>query len=37
MQARLFYQVITMDRSNLLERLLALFDEQGVQYCVIGG
>ena len=37
MQAQLFYQVITMDQSNLLERLLALFDEQGVQYCVIGG
>jgi len=26
-----------MDQSNLLERLLALFDEHGVQYCVIGG
>jgi len=37
MRAQLFYQVITMDQSNLLERLLALFDEYGVQYCVIGG
>ena len=37
MQAQQFYQVITMDQSNLLERLLALFDEHGVQYCVIGG
>jgi hypothetical protein len=37
MQARLFYQVVTRDRSNLLDRLLAWFDEQGVHYCVIGG
>ena len=37
MRAQLFYQVITMDQSNLLERLLAVFDEQGVHYCVIGG
>ena len=37
MQAHTFYKVITMDQANLLERLVALFDEHGIQYCVIGG
>lgn len=26
-----------MDQANLLENLFALFDEHGIQYCVIGG
>ncbi len=26
-----------MDRANLLERLMTLFDEHGIDYCVIGG
>ncbi len=37
MQAHTFYKVITMDQANLLERLIALFDEHGIEYCVIGG
>ena len=26
-----------MDQANLLERLVTLFDEHGIQYCVVGG
>ena len=26
-----------MDRANLLETLIALFHEQGIQYCIVGG
>lgn len=37
MQALTFWKTITMDESNYLERLLALLDENGVRYCVIGG
>src|SRR5512146_3172453 len=37
MQAFTFWKMITMDQANLLERLLALFNEHGIQFCVIGG
>lgn len=37
MQALTFWKTITMDKSNLLERLIALFDEHAIRYCVIGG
>ncbi len=37
MQALAFWKTITMDQSNLLESLIALFNEQGIRYCVIGG
>ncbi len=37
MQARTFLKVITMDQSDLLEQLMALFEEHHVSYCVIGG
>jgi hypothetical protein len=37
MQAFTFWKITTMDQANLLENLFALFDEHGIQYCVIGG
>jgi len=37
MQALTFWKVITVDRANLLERLLALLAEHNFHYCVIGG
>jgi hypothetical protein len=37
MQAYTFWKIIAMDHANLLERLIALFDEHGIRYCVIGG
>jgi hypothetical protein len=37
MQARAFYKAVTVDRSDLLERLLADLGEHGVRFCVIGG
>lgn len=37
MQAFTFWKTVTMDQANLLESLLALFDEHGIQYCAIGG
>ncbi len=37
MQALTFWKMITMDRSNLLENLISLLNEQGIRFCVIGG
>jgi hypothetical protein len=37
MQALTFWKTITMDKSNLIERLIALFKEESIRYCVIGG
>src|SRR5947207_7768374 len=37
MRAQTFYKVVTMDHSNLLERLMALLAENETRYCVIGG
>jgi len=37
MQALTFWKTITMDRSNLLESLISLLNEQGIRFCVIGG
>jgi hypothetical protein len=37
MQASKFWKTVTMDQANLLERLIALLEEQGIQYCAIGG
>ena len=37
MQALDFWKTVTVDKSNLLDRLIALFSEQGIHYCVIGG
>jgi hypothetical protein len=37
MQALTFWKTVTVDKSNLLERLIALLDENAIRYCVIGG
>jgi nucleotidyltransferase AbiEii toxin of type IV toxin-antitoxin system len=37
MQAYTFRKTVTMDQANLLESLIALFDEHEIQYCAIGG
>lgn len=37
MQALAYWKVITVDRSDFLDRLLALLDAEGIRYCVIGG
>ncbi len=37
MQAQTFFKVIAMDEADLLERLMVLFEEQRIAYCVIGG
>jgi hypothetical protein len=37
MRALDYWKAVTMDRANLLERLLAILDDHGIQYCVIGG
>ena len=37
MQALTFWKTITMDHANLLEELISLLEEHGIQYCVIGG
>lgn len=37
MQALDFWKEVTMDADNLLEQLVALLAEHGIQYCVIGG
>ena len=37
MQAFTFWKTVTMDQANLLERLVALFEEHRIQYCVVGG
>lgn len=37
MRASTFWKAITVDRSNFLERLIELFETNGIRYCVIGG
>jgi len=37
MQALAYWKAVTADRSEFLERLVALLAESGVRYCVIGG
>ncbi len=37
MQALTFWKTVTMDKSDLIEQLIALLTEQQVRYCVIGG
>jgi hypothetical protein len=37
MRALTFWKVITVDQENSLERLIALLEENGIRYCVIGG
>lgn len=37
MQALEFWKAVTVDQANLLESVVALLNEHGVKYCVIGG
>ncbi len=37
MRALEFWKIVTVDKSNLLERLIALLNEHAIRYCVIGG
>lgn len=37
MTALQFYKAVTVDKSNLLDRLLKLLMDNGIRYCVIGG
>jgi hypothetical protein len=37
MKALTFWKVVTVDQANLLERLIAMLDENTIRYCVIGG
>lgn len=37
MQALEFWQLITVDKANLLQRLIATLHESGIRFCVIGG
>lgn len=37
MQAYQFWKTVTMDRTDLLEQVLALLEANEVHYCVIGG
>jgi hypothetical protein len=37
MRAATFWRTVTLDRSNFLDALIALFQDHGVRFCVIGG
>src|SRR5579862_1882087 len=37
MKALSFWKAVTLDKSNLLEEVFALLQDQGVRFCVIGG
>ena len=37
MQALTFWKWVAVDRSDLLERLIAVLSEHAIRYCVIGG
>lgn len=37
MKALEFWKALTVDHSNLLERMVALLEEHGIHYCLIGG
>ena len=37
MHAFTFWKTITMDQTDLLEKLVSLLDEHGIMYCAIGG
>ena len=37
MQALPFWKTVTMDKQNLLERLMSFFADREISYCVIGG
>ena len=37
MSALAFWKAVVADRSNFLERIIALLEDNGIRYCVIGG
>ncbi|MBI4635420.1 MAG: nucleotidyl transferase AbiEii/AbiGii toxin family protein [Candidatus Rokubacteria bacterium] len=37
MRAREFWKVVTADRSDFLDRLIAVLAEHGIRYCLVGG
>ena len=37
MRARAFWNTVTLDRADFLDRLVALLAEHGIRYCVVGG
>src|SRR5439155_20593984 len=37
MQARAFWKVVTLDRADFLDRLIALLTEHGIRFCVVSG
>lgn len=37
MKASTFWKTVTMDGSDLLGRLVDVFERLGIRYCVIGG
>lgn len=37
MRALQFWKAVTMDRSDFLDRVLAVLDENGIRFCAIGG
>lgn len=37
MLATAFWKAVTMDRSEFLDRLIALLDAEGIRYCIVGG
>ena len=37
MRAADFFRAVTMDKSEMLDRILALFERERIRYCVIGG
>lgn len=37
MQALAYWKIVTADRSDFLDRILALLSEERIRYCVIGG
>jgi hypothetical protein len=37
MRALTFWKAITVDKENALESLIALLEEHGIRYCLIGG
>jgi hypothetical protein len=37
MQALAYWRAVTADKAGFLERVVALLEESGARYCVIGG
>lgn len=37
MRALAFWKTVTVDRTDFLDRLIALLTDHGIRYCVVGG